>query len=262
MLRTLQQKLQTSLRSSLEEEISASYLFPSETLSVKQRLAIYRHNILASLLRALTEHYPVCKKLIGDTAFTGIAKQYMALYPSQCADLNSYGASLADFMETLPYIEQVAYLPDVARLEWSCHRVLQAPDTLGLDWYKLAELPSENHEQLIFELAPSVNLLSSSYPIHRIWSVNQTDYNGPEPINLDEGGVKLIVWRYRNELCLKPLDELSWQVLVAFSQQTSLGEIFTRLKMQEALLVLLPEFINQGWLANFSVATVECLRNA
>ncbi len=254
MLKLLQQRLQTAFLQPVDEELMASSLLPSKALSMSQCLAIYRHNMEASLLRVLKDHYPVCLKLIGHKAFLLLAKQYIAAYPSRYTDLNNYGASLAEFMQTLFFIEQVAYLPDIARLEWSCHCSLQAVDRLSLDWHKLAGLANETHERLVFELAASVNLLSSDYPIHRIWMVNQPNYSGPEMVNLDEGGVRLIVWQHQDKLCLKPLDELTWQVLVAISQRASLGEIFTRLPVQEKLPYLLPEFIKQGWLVNFSVA--------
>lgn len=254
MLRLLQQRLQAALLQSSDEELIACSLLPSKALSTGQCLAIYRHNMEASLLRVLLDYYPVCLKLIGYKAFLMLAKQYIAAYPSSHTDLNNYGASLAEFMQSLFIIEQLPYLPDIARLEWSCYCSLQAVDRLNLDWHKLAGLANETHERLIFELAESVNLLSSDYPIHRIWMVNQANYTGPEIVNLKQGGVKLIVWQHQDKLCLKPLDELNWQVLVAISQRASLGEIFTRLPVQEKLSELLPKFIKQGWIVNFSVA--------
>jgi hypothetical protein len=252
MLRKLQQDVQISLLKSLDEARFTA-LCSNGKLTIHERLAIYRHNNQATLLRTLAEHYPVCKKLVGDKAFGSIAKQYIALHPSKEVDLNSYGANLAVFIQTLPYLAQVPYLADVAKLEWSCHRTSLMPVDKILDFSALAKVSNEFYEALIFELAPSVSLVSSAYPIHEIWEFNQADYQGPNTLSLAEGGVKLIVWSSQATMHMQTLDDLAWQLLMACKLRATLGEVFQQLTLESAITPLLAEFIRLGWISDYTI---------
>jgi hypothetical protein len=109
-------------------------------------------------------------------------------------------------------------------------------------------------------------LWESPYPIHRIWQVNQPDYQGEEEVNLEEGGIKIFLWRqdYNIRMDFPTLQE--WKLLQAFAQQQSLEAIARRhctmANSQENIDLdsLLPLFVKRGWIVNFSISQSLHLR--
>ena len=107
---------------------------------VRRRLGFYRGNVQASAHKALRNAYPVCERLVGEHFFEGMAYAYAAVTPSTSGDLNEYGATLPTFMRTFAPAAALAYLPDVATLEWRVHRAHYAADRPPLDLRGLAAL--------------------------------------------------------------------------------------------------------------------------
>ena len=184
--------------------------------------AIYRAGYLASLTEALRDVYPVCDRLVGADCFTALARSYLPQHPSVSADLHCYGAGFAGFL--LGFLADLPYLPDVARLEWLAHEAFHAADAPPLDLTRLAAVPAANHALLRFHLHPSVRLMRSDFPVHRIWQVNQPDWTGAESVNLDEGGVALAVYREALEITLLPLGPAT----LALAESFRAGHDFAR----------------------------------
>ena len=82
------------------------------------------------------------------------------------------------FSPALSLRAQLAYLPDVARLEWAWHRAFHAADRAPLALERLAAVPPERYGQVRFRLHPSAQFIASDYPLLRIWEVNQPAYAG------------------------------------------------------------------------------------
>ena len=171
---------------------------PLGDLSGEQVVDIYRNSILGGLTEALANIYPVCFKLVGETFFNHMVAGYLRAYPSGSPDLSDYGAHVSSYIREFDAAKELVYLPDTAELEWCWHRAFNAADTLeehtvALD--KLSEIPEQDQGRIRFYVDPSVFLVQSQYPIHRIWEVNQDDYEGDQAVNLDDGAVSLVVWR-------------------------------------------------------------------
>jgi hypothetical protein len=75
-------------------------------------------------------------------------------------------------------------------------------------------------------LPPYMRLLQSPYPVHRIWQVNQPEWQGDDAVSLNEGGVNLLIHRVatsdsasrgntavRYELVLQPLSDEQFRAL-------------------------------------------------
>jgi hypothetical protein len=165
------------------------------TMSAAARIDIYRNNVLGNYRKALAATFPVVRRLVGAAFFNATVDAYVRAHPSTRGDVNRYGSDLARFLAAYEPARTLAYLPDVARLEWAIDQSAIAADAPPFDLAALAALPEDAHACLRFVLHPSVQLVESHYPILHIWRVNQADYEGSAKVDLDEGGDSLLVAR-------------------------------------------------------------------
>jgi hypothetical protein len=90
------------------------------------RLAVYHRSVRANHDAALAAAYPVVRRLVGDAFFGEAAARYAQAFPSRCGDLHVYGSAFALFLAQYEHARDLAYLPDVARLEWAVHESREA----------------------------------------------------------------------------------------------------------------------------------------
>ncbi|HEY5682488.1 MAG TPA: DNA-binding domain-containing protein [Sulfuricaulis sp.] len=182
----------------------------------ERHFQIYRNNVFESLTSALKAVYPVTGRLVGEGFFRYAAASYIPLHRPESGNLHDFGEHFASFLAGFPPARELSYLPDVARLEWAMQESFHAGFGQPLALATLSSIPEREYGNLRFRLQPSARLLASSYPILRIWQVNQPDYAGDQTINLDEGGVKLLVIRHEDVEIL-PLGEGDYSLLCAFA---------------------------------------------
>ncbi|HKK14245.1 MAG TPA: DNA-binding domain-containing protein [Gammaproteobacteria bacterium] len=180
------------------------------------RFQIYRNNVLSNLVDALASVYGAVKALVGDEFFEHAAERYARRTPSLSGNLNDFGADFGAFLATLPGASDLPYLGDVARLEWSAHLALLAPDAGPADFSALAALAPGEQERVRLRLHPSVHLLESPYPLLRIWELCQPDT--PQTgagVSLDEGAARLLVARPRLKVEITELTPGPFALLAA-----------------------------------------------
>ena len=149
------------------------------------RLAIYRANGRANYRNALAATYPVVKRLTGAPFFDAAVDAFVAAHPPVAGDLNIYGERLAGFLERYSPAADLPYLPDVARLEWAIDEANRAADASRAPDAVLAVLSivaPERLPQVRLALGASCRLVTSAFPILRIWRANQPDRAGDERI--------------------------------------------------------------------------------
>jgi len=242
-------------KSGTRSEALCQHITTAPNLTAADGIAIYRGSILGKLSSTLQAIYPFCHRLVGDTFFRMTASTYVHLSPSTSPDLGDYGEDFPEFLAMFEPAASLPYLPDMARFEWHWHRIFNGEDTSLLDFQALANIPHEKWGELIFKLPKASVLLESVYPIHRIWQVNQPDYEGDDSVNLDESGVKILLWRQNDEMRLDLPTDSEWQLLKAFQSQQPFGLICEALANNEATLdvsALLTQFVQRGWIADFS----------
>ncbi|MCH9027098.1 MAG: putative DNA-binding domain-containing protein [Proteobacteria bacterium] len=231
----------------------SEYIHAKEGLSSAELLRIYGSSIFGTLTRALSEIYPVCRRLVGPAFFETMARIFIHQMPSHSADLADYGQALADFVAEFEPAAGLTYLPDVARLEWHWHRAFHAADEPGLDVTVLGEIAKSDRSRILFRLPASATLLASNFPIHRIWEVNQDNWKGEQQVSLAEGGARLMVWRQDYDMRIDPLDERAWQLLIAIERQSPFAVLSDPETMPD-IATLLPRCIQCGWIAGFQLA--------
>ncbi len=212
---------------------------------------IYRNNTFASLTAALEAVYPVVTRLVGGDFFRHAADRYIHAHPSTSGNLHDFGGRFAAFLATFPPAATLRYLPDVARLEWACHRVFHAADHPPLPLDQLAAVSPAQHGQLVFGLHPATRLLESDYPVLRIWQANQPDA-AEEQIDLSVGGDRLLVFRRDLEIEFKRLSSGEFILLRAFSLERRFAEASAAALEEEPRLDLAETLRHHGLLGTIA----------
>jgi hypothetical protein len=224
--------------------------------SVATAIDIYRNNHRGNLHDTLAGAYPVIKQLVGDEFFRFMTRKFIEKYPSRSGNLHRYGAEMADFVAAFEPAQGLPYLPDVAALEWSCHRAYFADDAPALDIARLAQIPPGQYPDLILHTHPSCHLVRSRYPVAAIWLAHQPGAEMDFQIDLDSGASIALVGRKDDVVIVNefPVANADW--LQAMQAGTPLGEATAAalerhpdFDLQAALLNL----VAQGVLSDFNL---------
>ena len=196
----------------------------SNGLSATRRLAVYRNNTLAGLSAALRDGFPVVERLVGDGFFDVLAGDFVRAHPPQSACLLEYGGTFAGFIANYRGTAGLPYLPDVARLEWAWNEAFHGRDAATVTLEMLQGLSPEEYPRVGLSLHPSVRLVSSRWPVLRIYQVNQPGYEGDDAIELDrEAGCRVLVLRNNWDVELHALTEGEFTLLSALDNHSSLA---------------------------------------
>ncbi|HAX20907.1 MAG TPA: DUF2063 domain-containing protein [Hydrogenophaga sp.] len=143
----------------------------------ERRLAVYRNNVVVSLVDALAQTFPVTQQLVGEAFFRALAQVFVRAHPPRTRVLAHYGDELPGFVARFPPAAGLPYLADVARLEWQRLQTLHAADAQPLDTTGLSALlrDADDLPSLRWQLAPSLHLLRSPHAAVSIWAAHQED---------------------------------------------------------------------------------------
>lgn len=139
------------------------------------RFAVYRNNVVASLIDALADTYPVTQALVGEEFFRAMARLFAVATPPRSPVLAFYGDTFPDFIASFAPAASLPYLADVARLEMARVRAFHAADAtpLPVDQIAAALAESEALPELCVGLHPSLQVLRSSYAMVSLWAAHQ-----------------------------------------------------------------------------------------
>ena len=139
------------------------------------RFAVYRNNIVVSLVDALEEQFPVTLELVGAEFFRAMARAFVQQHPPRTRIIAFIGAPFADFIASFAPAASVPYLADVARLEMARIEACHAADADTLTSDAIGRVMA-NPQQLALVAVlfhPSVHLLSSPHAIFSLWAAHQ-----------------------------------------------------------------------------------------
>jgi len=185
-------------------------------------VAVYRSSVLANYRAALAATYPVVARLVGEAFFTEAARRFALAHPSASGDLGEYGAAFAGFLAAYGPAASLAYLPDVARLEWACHECERAHEAPRFDFAALASVPAERYSSLRLALHPAVRLVASDHAIVAIHEANAPDRDGAP--SRSEGPDFALVRRVGDRASVECVPQEEWHFLDALARGATLGE--------------------------------------
>jgi hypothetical protein len=168
-----------------------------------RRFAVYRNNIAVSLIAALEARYPVTRRLVGEAFFRAMARAFAARNKPRSAVMLCYGVDFPDFVSRFEPARDLAYLPDVARLEnaWveAYHSAEEEP--LALAALAAFDPAALGDSRLAFH--PAARLLRSEHPAASIWAGHQGE--GPARPPQD--------WRAEETLVTRPDADVKVRIL-------------------------------------------------
>mgnify|MGYP003626558973 CR=1 FL=1 len=185
----------------VQRQFSASTLNGDDTaagfvngagIAADRRLQIHRNNTFVALANALGATFPVVRQLVGDEFFGFMTQNFITASPPKPGPLFRYGDTFAEFIAGFSPAATLAYLSDVARLEWAMNAAYYAADTDPMDMAVLAGIPTEALPETVFRLHPSHRLVAASHPVDRIWRLHQPG-GGDERISLNDSAWLLVL---------------------------------------------------------------------
>jgi hypothetical protein len=181
---------------------------------------VYRNNVAAGLIKALTARFPVIVRLVGEEPFRALALRFIALYPPRSPVLLAYGEGFPAFLNGLDAAPSAEYLADIARLEVARGHAWHAADAEPVAADRFAALTQEQLPRLQVLLHPSVTLLRSRFPVVSAWAANQPGADAP--IRCWKGEDAIIA-RPRNEVTVVRLPGGGFAFLSSLSNGATLA---------------------------------------
>lgn len=188
-----------------------------------RRLAVYRNNVVSSLIDALADTFPVTQQLVGSEFFRAMASVFVRQQPPESPILAHYGAAFPAFVAGFAPAAPLPYLPDVARLEFARLRALHAAEAEPISEAALTQALTDPHALACSRLVwhPSLAVIESPHAVVSLWAAHQTaDEIAPVEIDCAE---QAIVLREGLEVLVLPVDPGT----ACFTCRTLAGEAFS-----------------------------------
>ncbi len=137
-------------------------------VSLKNRVNVYRNNVIQNLVGAARSALPNTEKMIGSDCLSQALEQYAQNNLPQEGNLNLYGLTFSDFLQHYAPTQHLSFLPCLARLEFLIEQARYAKDDYPLNRDALSHFEASQFAQLQFQFRHAVGLYHSAYPILNI----------------------------------------------------------------------------------------------
>ena len=186
-----QQAFAAALRDA-DGEATALGVLAGDAARNQALLGVYRGNALANAGKALSLAYPVVMQIVGDEFFEALGRAFWRVQPPVSGNLNAYGEGFAAFLADFPHVQDMPYLPDVARVEWCVHVAYGAANHVPATVDLLARIDPEQVANTCFALQAGLAVIESDWPVVSIWQQHQPDHTAPLDIDLDQAQLALV----------------------------------------------------------------------
>jgi hypothetical protein len=133
-------------------------------------MAVYRNTVLHGAVQALRANYPVVEQIVGLEMFEAVAVDYAAECPPRKPVLALYGSRFPDWLDERSWIDDLAYLPDVARVERLRVESLMAADAEPI---RSGDLTNCESRDRFLRLHPALRFTWLKTPAMSIWLGHQ-----------------------------------------------------------------------------------------
>lgn len=148
-------------------------------LNADERLAIYRNNVMGSLIEVLGDTFPAVARHCGPDNFEAVASAFVRECPPPRAQLSQYGDAFPRFLDSFePAKRDLPFLPDLARLEWALNDSYFAAEALSLSGDVFASVPPDQLGDLTLIPHPAMRLVRSDHPVWGLWRTGAEDEDG------------------------------------------------------------------------------------
>lgn len=224
----------------------------NDLVQPSKNIPIHLNNMQTNLRTALMHCYPLIIKLLGKNFFDDIAHRYIERYPSLTGNLDDYGEYLNDFITQYDPVKELAYLPEVAKFEWSCHVLSLASELTPFDIKRLDNISPSHYSNLQFIINPASQLHHFHYPILLILELCQS--TKPSMLTLNQEDVYLLLLKRHDHVSLIALTASEYHFLKALNDNQSLADALAFTLTLDPLFKLdetLPKWIMQHIIVDY-----------
>lgn len=227
----------------------------AQRLPFSTQIAIHRTNADNARIHALEESHPVCVKILGERYFRQVAKAFIRAHPSRHPDLNRYGEELSRFIaelaQTRAELQDFAYLPDLAQLEYLHHRCYYRRDDVRADRARLERAGAAGRAPRVF-LNHTVALMTSAFPVAEIRRAHRRD-NPPAVFAQPPQPVRICIYREGTRPRVEEIGEHDHRILQRAARAPALDELVGELHDEDglpggAISRAIPALVAKNWL--------------
>jgi len=190
-----------------------------------KRFNVYRNNVYTSLMDVLEARFPIVLRLVGEDFFRAASRVFVEQHLPKSPLLMEYGDVFGDFLDSFEPVADEPYLGDIARIEFSRMVAYHATDAEPLGADDFASVNAGDVPSLQFSLHPSLQIVSSPFPIVSIWETNSND-DDVKPIDIDGGGEDAMIIRPELEVQVRRLPEGACAFIGAIKNGAALDDAF------------------------------------
>jgi hypothetical protein len=194
-----------------------------DSIPAAARLRVYRHHVFESLGTALAATFPTVQTLVATDFFRGLARAFVGHALPVQPVLTEYGADFPAFIAAYGAARDLPYLADVARLDWALNLAFHAPLCGRLEAEDLSAVPVERLPSMAIALAVGAVLVSSRYPLDRIWEASQPGA-ASGTVDLNSGAANLLVLRRPDDAAFVSLSAGEAAFVAALAEAMSLEQ--------------------------------------
>lgn len=198
-------------------------------VDIGTRLGVYTGGYPARIREALIQAFPAVAKILGDAALASLLERYRPQIPTGWCNLNSVGRALPDFLRSDRLAEELPFLPDLARLEWSVFECFHARVGNPIDLSFAAGWELDDWAGARIGFQPGVALVTSPWPIHSLREARRSERSQID-IDLVEHPQSVWVYRQRFEVVTEILDEIDARAAHALLEGRPLGEVMGQME--------------------------------
>lgn len=204
-------------------------LINNNGVSLEDRLAVYRNNVLESLSNAVLSALPNTQAVVGTGFLKQALKPFILENLPEEGNLNLYGLNFPAFLETYEPANTLYYLPDLVRLELLIEKAHYAADDKPLNLESLVKIDPDAFPSLRFEFRQAVSLLHSPYALLKILELcdaarNHSNTPQEQVKFADDEPCYILIFRKDPEVKLMPLSYSSFVFLNALKNQCNIME--------------------------------------
>jgi len=225
----------------------AQQIKPKEAFTSNELLQIYRNNFVMGVTEALSATYQHTLALVGETFFNAVARQFILSAPPQENNMMTYGNGFSEYLHNLGQLKELPYVAEMARFEWLLEQTTNKKlQTVSLDFQQLKSIPTDQLENIIFQIATQVSIFSSKQNIQHLYNmiirqqIQETDLNQICYLALKKQE------NFSVELIL--LSEAEFLLLQQMMQHKTMGTI-----EPQSLLEGLPQLLEKNLLHGFTL---------
>jgi Putative DNA-binding domain len=249
------------------EESCAEIAAGNARLRPAEQVDIYRHQFWLRHRDSLAEDYPALKEVIGNDAFEGFIKAYLAAHPPRTPSLRDLGADIVSFAQSYEFDPRLRELPvDVVRYELAFVEAFDGPDPDPLDVQVIESMPPEAWNEAKIVLNPCVARLALHHPVHHLRYAVKAGEPPPAMTRVDEG-VFVALFRHNNIVRFEELSRAQLALLDALGEGVPLVPACARITEGEPdeVVAHIQASIG-GWFAQWAragfIARIEVPRNS